>query len=427
MKVTVTKEGAILTADVEFSKEEWEEAQKKAVIKLGKDITVPGFRKGNAPYDRVRPLVNPQKVMETAVDSLLPKGYKEILDQNPDLHVLIQPSVDFNKISDQELSVRYKITLRPEVKLGQYQGLEIKKDEISVTDEEINHELSHIQEQCAEIASKEDGIIEKGNIVNFDFEGFVDNKPFQGGKAEKYELEIGSNRFVPGFEDQMVGMKRGDEGEVKITFPTDYVKDLAGKEAVFKVKIHDVSTKTLPEVNDDLALDANIENVNTLDDLKAHIIDKLTKEKEIEVNNKAANKVIDTVVKNAEVEIPETLVENELPHEFEHYKQDVERQGIPFAQYLEVTGLTEDKIKEHLKEGVIRNLKVMFVLTEIADLNKIQVTEEDINNEFEAMSKQYGMEVERIKEVMKDRMNELANQLYSKKVTDFVLSINKIV
>lgn len=427
MKVTVTKNGAIVLADVEFSQEEWEEAQKKATLKLAKDITVPGFRKGNAPYDRVKDLVNPQKVMETAIDSLLPKGYKQILEENKDLEIMIQPLVDINKVTATELSIKYTITVKPEVKLGQYRDIQIMKITAPVTDDEINHELSHIQEQCAEIKEKEDGIIAKGNLVNFDFEGFVDGKPFDGGKAEKYDLEIGSNRFVPGFEDQMVGMKKGEKGKVVIKFPEDYVKDLAGKEATFHVTINNVSEKNLPEVNDDLALDANIENVNTLDELKAHLIDKLTKQKEYDANNKAFDQLVDTIVANAEVEIPETLVTNEVEHELEHYKQDIARQGIPYDKYLEITGLTEEKIKEQMKEGAEKNLKVMFVLNQIAIENELKVTDADIDGELNEMATRYNMPLERVKEAMKDRMNELVNQIYSRKITDFVREANSIV
>lgn len=427
MKLKVDKQGALVSAVVELEKEEWQEAQKKAVMKLAKKITVPGFRKGNAPYDKVKSLVDSQKALEEAIDSVLPKAFKEVLKQEKDLHVLIQPAVDVLKLSAEELVIKFAITTRPEVVLGAYKDIEIKKDAITISDEEINKGLEDLRQQCATISLKEGGVIEKGDLVNFDFIGYVDGKPFDGGKGDKYELEIGSKRFVPGFEEQMLGLKKGEEAKIVITFPKDYVKDLAGKEATFELKINEISVKTLPEIDDELALDANIEGVSNLTDLQQHLFTTLSERKEVEAENKAANELIERIVANATVEIPQTLVENELPHEFEHYKKDVESKGIPFDKYLEIAEMSEEKVKEQMRINIAKSLKVMFTLGAIAEANKIEVTEEDINQEFELMAKQYGLEVEKIKEYMKDQMEQLANQIYSRKVTDYILSVNKLV
>ncbi len=426
MKINVTKKGSVATAVVTFDKKEWLEAQDKAYEKLGKKVEVAGFRKGHAPLDQVKKHVNPQEMIETAADVILPKGFKQILEENP-MEVLVQPEVSFNKITLEEIEVTYTITIRPEVKLGQYKDIEIKKEPATVTDEEINKALNDLREQCAEIMPKEDGVIENGNTVNFDFEGFIDGVAFDGGKAEKFDLEIGSNRFVPGFEEQMVGMKKGDEGEVKITFPTEYTKELAGKDATFKVKIHEVSVKNLPEISDELALDANIEGVSNLAELKSHLYGDIQDKKQHEVDNKALNDLVETIVNNVEVDVPETIVKEDTEENFKKYQADIEQRGIPFDKYLEITNNTVESLKEQMKKDVEKNLKTMFVLSQIAKENKLEVTNEDIDAEMKKMADQYQMDVEKVKELMKDRINDLANSIYSKKITDYIVSVNKLV
>lgn len=426
MKISVTKEGAIAKAVVVFEKTEWVEAQDKAFAKLGKNVEVPGFRKGHAPLDQVKKHVDVQKMIEEAADSILPKGFQEVVKENP-MDVLVRPDVSFDKITLEELQVTYTITIRPEVKLGQYKDIEIKKDQTTVTEEEIKAALEDLRQKCAEVAPKEDGVIENGCVVNFDFEGFVDGVAFDGGKAEKFDLEIGSNRFIPGFESQMVGMKKGDESEVKVTFPTEYTKELAGKDATFKVKIHEVSVKNLPEIDDELALDANIEGVSNLAELKSHIYGDIQGKKQHDSDNKAINELIDKIVSGVEVDVPSTIVDADTEENFNRYKADVEQKGIPFDKYLEITNNTVESLKEQMKKDVEKNIKTMFVLSQIAKENKLEVTDADIDAEIEKMATQYQMEVAKVKELMKDRINDLANHIYSRKITDYIVSVNKLI
>ncbi len=426
MKITLKNEKSVVTANVVCEEKEWADAQEKAYEKLAKNVEVKGFRKGQAPLEMAKKHIPGQSMFDEACDACLQNAYIKVVEENK-LDVLLRPEVKINKMSDKEFEFDLVITVRPEVKLGEYKGLSVEKEEVKVSDEEINAEIENIRKQNSVISVKEDGIIAKGDVVKFDFEGFVDGKAFEGGKATDFELEIGSNQFVPGFEDQMVGLKKGEKKDIVITFPENYTKELANKEATFKLNIKEVSIKTIPDVNDDLALDANIEGVETLEQLKEHIKHDIKHHKGHEEENKAFDKLVDMIVEKATIDLPDSLVAADLVHAFDDYKARVEQNGIPFDKYMELTNTTEDKIKEHLKPEVVRNLKVVLTIGEIAKQEKISVEDKDIEAEYEAIAKQYNMEVSKVKEALKAQQEQLSNEIFSRKVTEFIRNNNTII
>jgi trigger factor len=426
MNISITKEEkSIVEASVELDGKPWQDELEKAYKKLAKDIQVDGFRKGKAPLDLAKKQINPGKAINDAIDNLLSSAYQKVLEQH-DLSPILRPEVRVNKADEEGVSITFVITINPDVTLGVYRDLEVKKAPVEITEQEITQELFRVQQQCAEVSPRESGVIEKGDTVIFDFDGYVNGEAFEGGKAEKFELEIGSNRFVPGFEDQMIGLKRGDDTEVKVTFPENYVQELAGKEAIFKLKIHEVNAKTLPPIDDNLALDANIEGVANLEELRNHLTADLKTKKSQEVDRAAFNELIDLIVANATLEVPQTMIDADIEHSYEHFKEDIEKKGIPFDKYCEITGYNEAGIKESLGKDVERNLKAMFVLSAIAKDNNIEVGEADLEAEYQLIANQYSMPLEEVKNALKDRSNDILNQLFSKKIGEFLTSINRI-
>lgn len=425
MKTTITTEHSTATVKVVFEKEEWVKAQEKAYKKLGNGITIKGFRKGKAPLTELKRAISQVDMFNEAYDSEVQKVFEQVVNENK-IFVVARPEVTPDKISLEEFELTYKIPVKPEFELSTYKGIEIPEEEIVVTDEEIQKGLEEIQQNNAEVVAKEEGGIEVGDVVRFDFEGFVDGVPFEGGKAEGYELEIGSHQFIPGFEEGMVGLKKGEEKDLEVSFPEQYAAQLAGKKAVFKIKVHEISTKVLPEINDDLALDANMEGVFTLEELKAKLKHNIEHSKAHQAENKAMDKLIDAIVANHTVEISELEVKSAVEEQFAAFKQDVENRGMKFEQYLEITGATEDSVKEQMKSACEKQCKARYILSAIGEAEKIEVTQEDIDNEFKQVAEQYNMEFEKVKEILSSRINEIAGELYGKKLTDFLRSVNKV-
>lgn len=410
---------------VTFEQKDWAVAQNKAVEKLAANLEVKGFRKGKAPLDVARKSLDNQKVFEEALNTMIPQGYRMLQEEHA-LEVVVQPDVSVLVMSETELTLSYALTLRPEIKLGQYEGIRIEKEPVVVTDEDIAAAIEEIRQNAAIYLEKEDDTIENGDIVTFDFEGFVDGVAFDGGKAENYELLIGSNQFIPGFEEQMVGLKRGEEKDINVVFPENYAPELAGKEATFKLKIHSLKLHQLPEVNDELALDANMEGVSTLAELKFHLGNQIEERKSKETHNAAVNKLMKTIVENAEVEIPSRLLETEAEHRFEHFKVDVQKRGLSYEQYLEFTAQSEEAVKEHITKETEIMLKSTFVLSEIAKINEVKVEDADIDAIINELADTHNLEAAKVKEALAERMDEVANQAYGEKVNKFILSKNII-
>lgn len=426
MKISINKvSDAIVEAKIEFDPKEWVAAQEKAYKKLSEEIEVKGFRKGAAPLNIAKKHIEPAKAMTEALDIIIPTGFEEIQKQNK-FEILVRPNVNVDEVSAEKLIVTYTLTSRPNVKLGIYKDIEISKHEVVVNDEDIDRELQNLAKNLAVVGPKEDDVVANGDIVNFDFEGYTDGVAFEGGKAEKYELEIGSNMFVPGFEEQLIGKKVGQKCEIAVKFPDNYVKELAGKNATFKILIHSIKSKTIPAIDDDLAKDAQMEGVDNLDQLKEKIKADLFAKKSVEADKLGFNLLIEQIVSKSELTIPNTLIENDTQAGFERFKKDVEGKGIPFDKYCEVTGMTEDKVKENIKTDVEKNLRAVFVLSEIAKENEIKVLDADIEEEIKKIADQYKMTAEDVKKAFGNRINEIANQVFSRKVNDYLRSVNKL-
>jgi len=424
MNINLVKENSVYTATVTFDAQEWKNAQEKAYANLAQNVTVQGFRKGKAPLELAKKHIDGRKMIEKAVDILVPLGNEEVLKEN-NFELLLRPEVDVKDVADDKVVIEYYYVTRPEVTLGQYKDLENKKDEVVVTDEDVEKELKDLQQKNVELQVK-DGAVEVGNVVNIDFKGFVDGKAFEGGEAKAYDLEIGSGAFIPGFEDQLVGTKEGQELDINVTFPEQYSKELAGKAAVFKIKVNAVKEKVVPEINDDLALDANIEGVSNLEELKAHFNKIVLERKTSEADQKAFTTLLDTIVNGAEVVVPERVAIEEARHQLEQFKQNVEQRGIPYDKYLEITGAKETDLLDNMKNDAYKNLKASFVFQEIAKVENVDVKAEDLENEFQAIADQYKMDLDTVKKALGNRVNELANQIYQRKVMNLIRDLNKI-
>lgn len=417
LEATVTVEASAVAAE-----------QEKVVNKLVKTVTVQGFRKGAAPLNIAKKHLDPKKVMDETINNLVDASYREILTkENPDL--FFQPEVTKCDFEEGNLVVVFKLIVRPEVTLETYKGFEVIEDVAIVNDEEINAELVKIQEKNAEIAVK-DGAVENGDIAVIDFEGFVDGEAFEGGKAEKYELTIGSNTFIPGFEDQIVGMVAGEDKDINVVFPEAYAAHLASKPAVFKVHLHEVKHKNLPELNDDLALDANIENVSTLEELKAHIVDSLQEGKKANAHQKAIDELITKIADTASVDLPERMIEEEFQNELKNFKSRLSQNGLGYEQYLELAKKEKDDVEKEIKEASTKRLKVAFVMGHVAKLENITVSEEDFNAKIEEYCQAYGGDIATMKEQLEKidprYKNQIMNEIFNQKVIDVIESVNTI-
>ena len=403
---------------------EWKKEVEKAYSKLEKNVTVPGFRKGKAPQNLLRSKVKTEDVMNEALNSFLVANYEKALDEAK-LEPIARPQINVTKLSLEEAELQITVIEAPVVTLGEYKGIEVEKSLIVVTDEDVEVELKNLQQKNAEVSVKDSAVVE-GDIATIDFEGFVDGVAFDGGKAEKYDLEIGSHSFIPGFEEQIVGMKAGEEKDINVKFPENYAPQLAGKDATFKIKLHEVKEKVLPEINDDLALDANLENVNNLAELKEHYREEIRKNKEAQANDAAINKLLEIINKNATFSVADEIVEEEAHHRLEDMKHQLSGNGMTLEQYLEMLNMSNETLMEKVKEDALRNLKYAFVLMKIADEEKLSVSEEDLNKAYEDISAMYGMPVEDIKKALGNRTEGLKRDLLNQKVVDFLRSANSL-
>lgn len=405
--------------------EDWKSKIEKAYTKLESKVSVNGFRKGKAPKEILRSKVNLEDVFNEALNTFLSENYTKVLTENK-LNPIIQPTVDIKKISLEEVECTITVIEEPTVELKDYKGLTIEKETVEVNDTEIENEIKKLQEKSAEVVVKETGNANKGDIVTIDFEGFVDGVAFDGGKASDYDLELGSNTFIPGFEDQLVGASIGESKDVNVKFPENYVENLKGKDATFKVTVKGIKTKVYPEINDDLALDANLDDVENLEQLKDYYKKELTTKKENEALNNAYTKLIDTILDNTNIDIAKEIIDDEVHHSLEARKNEASQYGLEFNQYLSMMGIKEDEFMAKLEETSTKNLKYIFTLLAIAKEEKIQITTEDYQKAYEDMSKQYNMPVDDVKKALASREAALGHDLLLQKVSEFLKKENNI-
>ena len=373
--------------------ENWVKAQDKAFNKLNKNANIDGFRPGHAPRNIFEKKYGKNEILLEAADDLIHEKYHEIILKDKIVPV-IEPKLEVVSNDENGLEVNFTFIVKSDVKLGKYKGLKVKKEKVTVTKEEIEHEISHILEHYAEIVEK-DGKIENGDVAIIDFEGFKDGVAFEGGKAENYSLEIGSNSFIPGFEEGLIGLSKGDEKELKLTFPKDYhAEDLKGKKVVFKVKVNDVKTRVIPELDKDFFEDLAMDDVKTKDDLEKMITSQLESEKEMHAENAYIDSLLNEASKNMEVEIDEEIIDDEVERMYADFLNKIAMQGLNEEIYLKYTNTTKEDILKQMRPEAENRVKYRYLLEAIIKEEKISITDKQADKEAEDLSKKYNMSKE---------------------------------
>ncbi len=418
----VEKGNSVVEVNVSLDSAKWHENQDKALKKLCENVTLKGFRKGKVPFELAKDHVSKGDTLNEAINLSLNELYQLALSENK-LQPYAQPEVRVEKVSDDELEVKFIITLMPTCKLGAYKGLNIKEDEVKVTKEEIDASIKQLLDQNSELVLKE-GKAELGDTVVLDFKGYVDGKEFDGGSANNYELVLGSNQFIPGFEDQLVGSLPETKVDVNVTFPEQYVKELAGKQAKFACTVHEVKTKKLPELNDEFVKSLNFKDVNNIADLEKHQEETLKAQKTQEAHSKLFANILEEVVKNSTFEISPKVLEAEVKQMKDDMIAQITQNGITFEQYKEITGLDDEKINENFNVQARRRLEEYLVLLAVANTEKITLTDKDLEDYYANVAAQYGMEAEKVKEVFSKNVDRIRQNLIQDKIVRFLIDSN---
>ena len=394
MSVLNKIENAKVELKVTLEGEKWETAKNKSFDKIASKVEIKGFRKGQAPKNLVRKQINEQQVILEAVESLAQEALINAIEEHH-VELIDRPELKIDTLTNEKAEITFVCAVKPDVTLGQYKGLGYSVEEATVTDEDVENEISKIKEQKAELEIKEDGSVENGDTVVIDYAGFKDGVAFDGGTAENQELVIGSNTFIPGFEEQLIGMKSEEEKEINVKFPEDYhAEDLKGADAMFKVTVHEIKTKVLPKLDEEIISSLNIKDVKTEEELRNYIKDALLKNRQNENENKATDELLDKVCEAATVEIPEVMIENEVTDMLKEYEQRLMQQGLKLEQFYQFTGQTEADLRSNMRIDAEKKVKLRLVLEEVAKAENVEVTKEDINAEYENIANQYGMKTE---------------------------------
>ena len=401
----------------------WKDAQKKAFDKQAANVTVDGFRKGKAPEHLVRAKVDQMKVLDDAINSVLPIAYREIIEQDK-IIPQAQPSVDITKVSNEELEIKFILVVAPEVKLGAYKGLKIGHEDIEVSDADVEVAINQLLANNASLIIKE-GESKEGDTVVIDFAGSVDGELFEGGSAQNYELELGSHSFIPGFEEQLIGHKAGDHVDVKVTFPENYVENLKGKDAVFACDIHEVKEKKLPELTDEFVKELKMEGVETVAQLKAKKRAELEENKKNEERRTYLSKLIDEITAKSELDVASEIIENQIRSRREDLEKRMTQSGLTVEQYLQIIGQTQEQFDEQLKGDAERDVRRYFVLDAIREAEKIDIDDKELEFEFAKMADQYGMKIEDIKKALANQMDAFKNEMINRRVEEFLLANNE--
>jgi trigger factor len=409
---------------VEVDAETFSNALDEAFKKVSKQVNIPGFRKGKVPRGMFEQRFGVESLYQDALDILLPEVYPQAVEE-AGIDPIDRPEIDVEQIEKgKNLIFTAKVVVKPEVKLGEYKGLEVEKMNAEVSEEDVDAEIKTLQERHAELVVKEEGAVENGDTVVIDFEGFVDGEAFEGGTAENYTLEIGSGSFIPGFEDQLVGLEAGGEKDVEVTFPEEYhAENLAGKPATFKVKLHEIKAKELPALDDEFAKDVD-EEVESLEALKAKTRTRLEETRKAEAENTLRDSLVDKASDNAEVDIPQVLIENEVNRMMQEFEQRLQAQGMNLELYFQFSGQDEDALKEQMKEDASKRVKYNLTLEAIAKAENIEVTDEEVDAEIAKMAEMYNMPVENIKQAL-GSLEGLKEDLKVRKAIDFLVENSK--
>ncbi|NHA35762.1 trigger factor [Staphylococcus schleiferi] len=420
------KEGNQGLLQVTVPAEEVDKALDQAFKKVVKQINVPGFRKGKVPRQIFEQRFGVEALYQDAVDILLPKAYSEAVVE-ADINPVDQPEIEVTQIEKgKPFTFVATVTVEPEVQLGDYKGLEITKQATELTDEELEQTIEQRLEAMADMVIKEDGQVEEGDTVNLDFDGYVDGEQFEGGQADGYDLEIGSGMFIPGFEEQLVGLKVGEEKEVEVTFPEEYhAEELAGKPATFKTKINEIKTKEVPELDDELAneLDSEADNV---EQYKENLRKQLTEQKQTDAENLQKEEAITLATDNATVDIPEAMIKTEEDRMVQEFAQRLQQQGLNLETYFQISGQSEEDLRGQMKDDAEQRVKTNLTLAAIAEAENIEVSEEDVDKELQNMSEQFNISVEDIKNTL-GNTDIVKNDVRVKKVIDLLVDEAKLV
>ncbi len=401
---------------VEVSAEEFEAAVEKAYQKMRKKINVPGFRPGKAPRKIIEGMYGAEVFFEEAINIAFPEAYEAAVKEQ-ELQVVGYPSVEMvGECTKEGFTFKAVAPVYPEVTLGAYKGLSAPKDEVKVSAADVDERLKELADRNTRLVSVEREAKE-GDTAVIDFEGFLDGKPFDGGKGENHSLELGSHSFVPGFEEQVIGMKAGDEKDIDITFPEDYHADLAGKAVVFKVKVHEVKEKDVPAMDDEFAKD--VSEFDTLKDLKADLKKKITEERQKAADRAFEEALMEQVAEGITADIPDAMVEAQCRQFLDNFKMQVAQQGIPYDQYMKMTGMDEAKLLEDAKEPATRQVRMDLAMAAIIKAENLEATDEDVEAEFQKMADQYGMDVEMVKKYLQPE--QVKDQIVSQKAIAVVV------
>ena len=424
-KVEKTENANEVKLNVTIEAEKFDEAIKKVYFKSAKYFNIPGFRKGKAPMNIVEKYYGKEIFYEDAFNEVVPEELEKAVEENK-LEVVSRPDIDVTQIGKgQDLIFTAVFQTKPEAELGKYKGVEIKKIEYKVTDEDVEHELGHMQEHNSRLISVEDRPVEKGDIANINFEGFVDGVAFEGGKAENHDLEIGSNTFIPGFEDQIIGMNIDEEKDIQVKFPEEYFsKDLAGKDATFKVKVNEIKKKELPVLDDEFAKD--VSEFDTLKELKDSIKKKQQKQNDERAKYETQDAVIKAVCENVKVDIPSGMIETETENMLKDMEQRLAYQGLKLDQYLQMMGKTREEMQKEYEPQATEAIKSRLALEAVIKAEKIEVAEIDIDEKIREMAKNYGKEND--EEFLKNEnvRNYIKQGLESEKAIEFLVENAKI-
>ena len=410
--------------EVKIEGADWTKAIDDAFANKVKTVTVDGFRKGKCPRSVYEKKFGKESLYLDAADASIQKAYEKAMKEN-ELVPVVQPNVDLKSIDENGVTFVFTITTKPEVKVKKYKGLSVKKEEVKVTKEEIEHEIGHLLERFTEMVTKEDGTVENGNLAIIDFEGFHNGKAFDGGKGENYSLEIGSHTFIPGFEEQLVGMKAGEEKEIQVTFPEEYPnEELKGQEVTFKVKVNEIKEKIARELDKDFFDDLAMEGITDKKSLEEEIEKNIKAQKEMDAENQYIDNLLEAVSKNVEVDIPEAMTEEEIDRLMHRMEENLKMQGISLDLFYQYTHSDEKALRDQLEKEAFQNVLYRLMLEEIMNQEQIEVTEEDADKEAEELAKKYQMEKE---ELLKSfgGLDMIAYDLEMRKTIELLKEANK--
>lgn len=414
----------IYTLEVSVSGEDFNKAILQAYNKQKNKIQLPGFRKGKAPLKMIEKFYGEGVFYEDALDIVYPGVVGDAIKEAGIEPVAAPHDLDVTKIGKDGVEMTMKVTVKPEISIDNYKGIEADKGDASVCADDVKKELASMQERNARVVTVDDRKAKKNDIAVIDFEGFVDGVAFDGGKGENYELTLGSGQFIPGFEEQIIGHKTGDEFDVNVTFPTEYTPELAGKEAVFKVVLHEIKMKELPTLDDDFAKDVDDE-VDTLAELKKKIKAELSDKKKEDVEKDFESAVLEKVVALVEGEIPEVMYDNKLEDDVKDYENRLAQQGIPLDTYLQYMGMDRDKFKESMRDNAVKQVKLQLAVEKIAELEKIEATDEEAEAQLKEMADMYQLDVEQVKKWV--NIEDVKKDVVGKKTVDFLVANAKAI